>query len=227
MPDMPPLVIFGASRGVGLELARLERAGGREVIAMLRASSDDSALVEAGARVLRGDAMSRDDIRQALAALSGYFDIVSTLGGKAQDGRLADDEGNINLIKEAQTTGQIGRFVLITSMGCGEMALYRSERAIAAFGAVVDAKTRAETLLRQSTLNWTILRPGGLVSEPTTGTGILSKNPAIHGFINRGDVALLTARALRDPATIGQAFAAVDRERASCDTPVDAFALAE
>ena len=46
MPDMRPLVIFGASRGVGLELARLERAAGRHVIAPVRPQSDIAALDE-------------------------------------------------------------------------------------------------------------------------------------------------------------------------------------
>jgi len=226
MPDMRPLLIFGASRGVGLELARLERAAGRPVAAMLRPQSDAGHLQQIGVEILRGDALSRPDIEQALAQLSGSFDIVSTLSGRGEDGRLVDDEGNINVIEAVEASGSAGRFVLVTSMGCGEMAPYRSERAIAAFGAVVDAKTLAEDRLKKTGLDWTILRPGGLVSERATGNGLLTRNPRVHGFIHRADVALLASRVLRDPATSRNAFAAVDRDRMSCDTPVEPFSLA-
>lgn len=223
---MRPLLIFGASRGVGLELARLERAAGRRVTAMLRPQSDAGHLQEIGVDILRGDALSRPDVEQALAQLSGPFDTVSTLSGRGEDGRLVDDEGNINVIEAVEASGRAGRFVFVTSMGCGDMAPYRSERAIAAFGAVVDAKTLAEDRLKETGLDWTILRPGGLLSEPATGNGLLSQNPRIHGFIHRADVALLAFRALRDPATSHQAFATVDANRMNCETPVDPFPLA-
>lgn len=223
---MRPLLIFGASRGVGLELARLERTSGRVVAAVLRHDSDDGHLREVGVGILRGDALSPADIEQALVRLSGPFDVVSTLGGRDEGGRLADDEGNINVIEAVQADGRAGRFVLVTSMGCGDMAPYRSERAIAAFGAVVDAKTLAEDRLRRTHLDWTILRPGGLISEPSTGNGLLTQNPKVHGFIHRADVALLAFRVLRDSTTSRHAFAAVDGNRMNCETSVEPFPLA-
>ena len=227
MPDMRPLVIFGASRGVGLELARLECAAGRRVIAPVRPQSDVAALDGTGAAFLRADALSRQDVAGTLARIGGDFDIVSTLGGQADDGRRADDEGNINVIDAAVATGRVRRFVLVTSIGCGEMAPFRSARAIAAFGAVVDAKTLAEERLRASGLDWTILRPGGLVSEPATGRGILCEDPQMHGFIHRADAARLAFRALRDAATVGHAFAAVDAERMNSVNALPPFPLAE
>lgn len=227
MPELRPLLIFGASRGVGLELARLECAAGRRVIAPVRPQSDAEALAACGATVPRADALSSEDVIGVLAGIDGEFDIVSTLGGTAGDGRRADDEGNINVIDAAVASGRARRFLLVTSIGCGEMAPFRSERAIAAFGAAVDAKTVAEDRLRASGLDWTILRPGGLLSEPATGNGILSQDIEIHGFIHRADVAALAFRALRDPATVGQAFAAVDAGRMNSVNTIPPFPLAK
>ena len=226
MPETRPLLIFGASRGVGLELARLECAQGRHVIAPVRRQSDVTALADTGAVVQHCDALSKADVTNVMTRLSGDFDIVSTLGGQARDGRLADDEGNINVIGAAVATGRVRRFLLVTSIGCGEMAPFRSARAIAAFGAAVDAKTRAEDRLKSTGLNWTILRPGGLVSEPATGHGLLSQDPEIHGFIHRADVAQLVFRTLRDPAAIGHAFAAVDAQRMNSVNAIHPFPLA-
>lgn len=221
---MTPALIFGASRGVGLELARLLRGDGVPVFAMLRTQGTE--LEALGVRVGYGDAFSAADIDRALAmAGEGALDVVSTIGGRAADGRRADDDGNINIADRVAARG-VRRFVLVTSIGCGEMAPYRSERAIAAFGAAVDAKTRAEEHLRRAIPSATIIRPGGLRSEPATGRGILSDDPQIHGFIHRADAADLVRRALRDPATAGRAFAAVDADQARCANPIEPFPLA-
>lgn len=223
---MTPVVIFGASRGVGLHLAQALRKEGVCVVAMLRDRKAGAALEEIGATVAHGDAFSKADIDAAMAlAGEDEFDVVSTIGGRTPDGRWADEEGNINIAERAAANG-VARFVLVTSIGCGDMAPFRSERAIAAFGAAVDAKTRAEEHLRRAVPSATIIRPGGLRSEPATGRGILTDDPQIHGFIHRADVADLVRRALRDPATEGRTFAAVDADQAQCINPIEPFPLA-
>lgn len=221
---MRPVLIFGASRGVGLALARLLRSRDVPVAAMLRPATAGTELERIGVRIVQGDAFSRDDIAQALASQPGTCDVVSTLGGRAADGRYVDDEGNISVIDQAATR-EVNRFVLVTSIGCGDMAVFRSERAIAAFGAAVDAKTRAEEHLRRLLPAATIIRPGGLRSAPSTGRGILTQDPQMHGFINCDDVAELIARALDDRATSGQTFAAVDADTARTVNAVTPFHL--
>jgi uncharacterized protein YbjT (DUF2867 family) len=206
---MRPVLIFGASRGVGLALAQFLRERGAPVSAMLRPSTAAGDLERIGVRVVRGDALSREDIARAFAMQEAVCDVVSTLGGRAPDGRFVDEDGNIAVIDEA-AAHPIGRFVLVTSIGCGDMAPFRSARAIAAFGAAVDAKTRAEEHVRRVIPAATIIRPGGLRSEPATGRAILTQDPQTHGMIHRADVAALALRALDDPATEGQTFAAID-----------------
>jgi nucleoside-diphosphate-sugar epimerase len=221
---MRPVLIFGASRGVGLVLARLMQRHDVPVTAMLRPMTARAYLDSIGVDIVRGNAFSRVDVDRAFASAPTGCDVVSTLGGRAPDGSYVDDEGNINVIDAAVTHG-VGRFVLVTSIGCGDMAPYRSERAIAAFGAAVDAKTRAEEHLRRVIPTATIIRPGGLRSDPGTGRGILSRDPQMHGFINRDDVAELIVRVLGDRATLGGTFAAVDADTARTVNPIRPFHL--
>ena len=47
-----------------------------------------------------------------------------------------------------------------------------------------------------STMQWTIIRPGGLKSDPATGSGILTEDRSVCGAINREDVADLVVKAL-------------------------------
>jgi uncharacterized protein YbjT (DUF2867 family) len=221
---MRPLLIFGASRGVGLALARQLRRRDVPVTAMLRPGSASDELTALGVRIVHGDAMSREDVAAAFAGLPAGCDVVSTIGGRTADGIYVDEVGNINIIDAAAAHGA-QRFVFVTSIGCGDMAPFRSERVIAAFGATVDAKTRAEDHLRRVIPSATIIRPGGLRSDPGTGRGILTRDPEIHGFINRDDVAELIVRVLDDPAAIGQTFAAVDADNAQSVNPIRPFEL--
>jgi uncharacterized protein YbjT (DUF2867 family) len=219
-----PVLVFGASRGVGLALAQLLRERNVPVFAMLRSWAATPDLEKLGVQIVYGDAFSKADVARAFMRLPAGGDVVSTLGGRTEDGRYVDDEGNINVVDQA-AAHSIDRFVLVTSIGCGDMAPHRSERAIAAFGAAVDAKTRAEEHLKRTVPSATIVRPGGLRSDPATGRGILSTDPEMHGFINRGDVAELVARVLYDPETTGRAFAAVDVEMARTMNPTAPFPL--
>ena len=59
-----------------------------------------------------------------------------------------------------------------------------------------------------STMQWTIIRPGGLKSEPATGSGILTEDRSICGAINREDVAELVVKALFSDKADGKVISA-------------------
>ena len=81
---------------------------------------------------------------------------------KNEEGVRSDALSNINIIAATKAVNPQARFVLITSMGCGEQWDMMSEPFKQALGEAVRAKTEAEIYLKQSGLNWTILRPCGL-----------------------------------------------------------------
>ena len=49
---------------------------------------------------------------------------------------------------------------------------------------------------RPGGLTYTIIRPGGLKTEPATGNAILTENTKVCGAITRGDAAELIVKAL-------------------------------
>lgn len=191
---------------------------------MVRPTSDASALEALGVRVLPGDALSEADVARAFETLGPEGSVVSTLGSAYGAPPVVDHEGNVKVIEAAERRG-VRRFVFVTSLGCGETRPHMAERVAAVLGPIVDAKTRAEERLVRSSLDWTILRPGGLRSEPATGRGILSEDPEIHGFVHRSDVAELVLRVLLDPTTVGKKFAALDAALAHGPNPVEPFPL--
>ena len=53
-------------------------------------------------------------------------------------------------------------------------------------------------------MQWTIIRPGGLKTDPATGTGVLTEDTSICGAINREDVADLVVKSLFSDKTTGK-----------------------
>lgn len=76
----------------------------------------------------------------------------------------------------------------------------------------LKAKTLAENMLLKYYTNseWTIIRPGGLMSDAATGTAILTESTKAAGVINRADVAALAVKALNSPSTVRKMLTAVD-----------------
>ena len=212
---MSPIVIAGATRGVGLALARHERERGRMVVALVRPGSNATELRRIGADLVWGDALIRSDLPRLFEGLPAACNVVSTLPGHWAEEGQANDAGNINLVDAAVSGGLVGRFLLVTAIEYGETAHCRSECPVMAFTGAVDANTGAEEYLRRSNLSWTILRAGRLRGTTAAGFGMPTTAPGAHGGITRDDVAWLAFRILRDPSTAHKAFAAVDIETAS------------
>ncbi|MHC5594404.1 MAG: NAD(P)H-binding protein, partial [Nostoc sp.] len=97
------------------------------------------------------------------------------------------------------------------SIGAGNSVVALSPQVLAALGTVLAEKEKAEQHLIASGLTYTIIRPGGLKSEPVTGNGVLTEDPHIIGSINRADVAQLVVRCLNSQRANNKILSAVDR----------------
>jgi len=221
--DGRDLVLFGARGGTGLHLARLARAGGWAVTAVIRPGADAGGLPDLGCRVVEADALDRARVADVMGATRPGRVVASTLGSRT-GGPLVDDAGNIAVIDAAAGCGATARMLLVTSLGCGDSRGFASERLLAAIGDVLHAKTRAEDHLRASGLPFVIVRPGGLVSDPPTGRGALYEDARVHGRIGRADLAALLLPCLTAGQAVGRTFSAVDRDRRT--GPDDVVALA-
>jgi len=165
--------VLGGSKGVGREIVELLSARNVEVIALVRREESKTELEAIkGVRCVLGNAMEAADV---IGVLDGCDACVSTLGGES-DGVRVDYKGNMNAIENAGILG-VTRMVLVTSVGAGDSkdaipaAVYDTLKS-----ALVD-KTKAENLLIKYYTNtdYTIVRPGGLISKPATGKAILTE----------------------------------------------------
>jgi len=80
---------------------------------------------------------------------------------------------------------------------------------------ILEAKEKAEDYLikNHGDMEYVIIRPGGLQSDPETKTGVLTEDPSICGAITRGDVAQLVYKACFSDAARNKVYSAVDKEQ--------------
>ncbi|CAG0942579.1 putative sugar epimerase YhfK [Gammaproteobacteria bacterium] len=207
--DPRPVLVFGASGGLGVELAKALRARGQPVTAAVRASSDRSALVPLGVSFVVADALDASSVAAALRS-ADYQAVISTIGCLRCE-PSPDFLGNRNIIDATRAAG-VRRMILVTTIGAGDS--YPAVNLITRFvlRRSLPLRTQAEDHLRASGLDYTIIRPGGLrgPGKAPTGQGLLSEDRNAFGFIHRADLARLILATLDDPRTIGLTLAAMD-----------------
>lgn len=204
------ILLFGGSQRTGLEVAKILAGRGENVTAFVRPTSDRSGLEPLNVRFVTGDVTDADSVEAAFA--SGKFRaVINTIGGKRGEEPRPDLIGNKNLVDAAKRHG-VTRVILVTMVGAGDSHSVLSEQAKKFLGPVAELKSQAEDYLLQSGLDATILRPGGMLSQPATGTAIKTEDHSAMGIIHRADLAALVVEALDDDSTIGKIFHTIDPE---------------
>ncbi|BAY13638.1 SDR family oxidoreductase [Calothrix sp. NIES-2098] len=206
------IFLAGASRGVGREIAKCLKAQQLKVKALLRKETAAAELEALGIPVVIGDALNVGDVEQAILTGEPVDTVISTIGGLPGNTERPDYLGNKNLIDAAVKAG-IQKFILVTSIGTGNSIGALSPQALEALREVLVEKDKAEQYLIASGLTYTIIRPGGLKSEPATGNGVLTEDSRVVGSIHRADVAQLVVRALNSDRANNKILSAVDKNQ--------------
>ena len=203
------ILIFGATKGTGLETAKLLSARGDSVTAFVRPSSDITAIKSTGSTLITGDALEPGDVQKAFEGKS-YDAILTTLGCFKCESP-PDYIGNKNIFEAARASGNT-RIVMVSTIGVGESDAgipWISKRMLKD---IIALKSQAEDALKTSGLEYTIIRPGALKNAEPTGKGLLTQDPTVIGVITRPDLAGLIVESIDSSNTIGKIYSAMDKE---------------
>ncbi|KAK9816215.1 hypothetical protein WJX74_009237 [Apatococcus lobatus] len=223
-PDNASILVCGGG-GIALEVTRKLKDMGAWVWMLQRSESRRSEIEGMNAILVRGDAMSVPDVEKAFGQIEEVEAVISTIGGTPANPK-ADSEGNMNLIRQAAKSG-VKKFILVTSIGTGDSKDAPPEQVYNVLKPVLEEKTKAENLLKEKSggMTFTIIRPGGLKSEPASGNGVLTENNKVCGAINREDAAGLIVRALFSDNADDKVLSAVDSKQLFGQPAYDTFTL--
>lgn len=222
-PDNASILVAGGG-GIALDVTRKLKDAGAWVWMLQRTDSRRAEIEGMMALTLKGDAMVESDLAAAFDQIEDVDAVISTIGGTPAD-PSADSDGNINLIKAAMKKG-VKRFILVTSIGTGNSKSAPPQQVYDVLEKVLVQKGHAEMFLQhESGLQYTIIRPGGLKSEPATGSAVLTEDYTVCGAVHREDVANLVVEALFSDKAINKVLSAVDREQLMGTPVFDDFQL--
>lgn len=199
------VAVFGATGGTGRELVKQALERGHTVAAFVRdpaplASGGDGLTVVTG-DVYDGAAVAR--------CVQGQDAVVCALGARHLKSTMIRATGTATIIAAMRLEG-VRRLIVVSAMGIGASwhtlsplnklvlaTLLRSTRA--------DHEAQEEAVMN-SGLDWTIVRPSGLVDTPGTGVyGVGEGIRATTAKIPRADVASMILDELAARKLVGKA----------------------
>lgn len=190
------VTVVGAHGQIALLMHPILVSNGHMVRGIVRNPDHFKEVKEAGAEPVLCDIEKEEDISEAVGEADAVVFAAGAGPGSGVDRKWSvDRDGAIRLIHAAKKNG-IQRYVMISAMKLEE------PRGNEVFQAYLKAKLEAELALKESGLDYTIIRPGRLTYGLPTGHISLGKELE-SGDIPRPDVALTVSEILDTPETIG------------------------
>ena len=196
------IAIAGGHGQIALRLARLLSERGDEPLSLIRNPDHAAEVAAAGAQAVVCDLENASDDEVA-AAVDGAGAVVFAAGagpGSGAERKWTMDHGGAVKLIAAAKRNDISRYVIVSSMGADPGA-----EGDDVFAVYLRAKGQADADLRDSGLDYTIVRPGGLTNDPGTGRVQLGED-LDSGRVPRDDVAAVIAAVLSADNTIGKSF---------------------
>ncbi|PGT91572.1 SDR family oxidoreductase [Bacillus sp. AFS040349] len=200
--------VVGANGQIGKHLSeRLNESENYTVLAMVRKEEQQREFENKGIETVIADL--EGTVEELQEALNGCDAIVFTAGSGGSTGSdktlLIDLDGAVKTMEAAEKAG-IDRFIMVSALQANNRENWNEN-----LKPYYVAKHYADKMLVQSNLNYTIIRPGGLLNEKGIGK-ITAGNEVPRATIPREDVATTIIEALENPNTYHKSFDIVSGE---------------
>ncbi|TYR80477.1 SDR family oxidoreductase [Priestia megaterium] len=202
------VLVIGANGQIGQKLVQLLHSSNEHnVRAMVRKEEQVEQLQSQGIEAVH--ASLEGTVEEIAAAMNGCDAVVFTAGSGGSTGAdqtlLIDLDGAAKAIEAAEKVGA-NRFVMVSALQA-----HNRENWNESLKPYYVAKHYADKILEGSNLVYTIVRPGGLLNEPGTGTVTIGANTQ-RGSISREYVANVVFHSLTEENTYKQSFDLISGE---------------
>ncbi|WP_158841768.1 SDR family oxidoreductase [Polaribacter sp. L3A8] len=192
---MENILVAGANGTTGKKIVNLLQASQYfNPIAMVRKESQKKQFEDKNVTTVLAD------LEKDVSFTTENIDkVIFAAGSGGKKVAEVDQEGAMKLIDAAKKT-EVKKFIMLSSMGAD------SPESSNTLKDYLVAKQNADIYLRQSTLPYSIVRPGSLNNEKGKGKIELSSKLNKPGEISRDDVAETLVYALYDAAPVNTTF---------------------
>ena len=210
------IAVIGASSGVGKQVVEQALEQGHTVRAFAR-NPDKIEIEHDQLEKIQGDAQQLEAVE---GAIEGVDAAICTLGAPPSNKNKPRTHGTRNLVRAMKNQG-IKRIICVSSIGVAEsrVMLPFFIRYIVMgimLKSSMDDHATQEIAVRNSDLDWTIVRPGQLTDDPLTGNykyGFLYSDKTVNlNPIARADVADFILKQLEEDLYVHQAVGIVGYE---------------
>jgi len=189
------ILIFGSTGGTGRQLVEQALKQGYTVTAFAR-NPENLQLKNPRLQTIQGDVM---DLSSVENAMQNQDAVLSSIGSPANKIGTVRSTGTKNIIQAMEKTG-IRRFICQTSLGYGDSRKVLDQTPFYFKYIIVPFILRKgfadhelqESYIKNSQLDWVIVRPGNLTDDNHTGDyrhGFAATDKKIKVKISRADVA--------------------------------------
>lgn len=197
------VAIAGGHGQIALITSRLLRDAGHEVTGLIRNHSQQQDVRDAGAvpAVVDLEDATADQLAGVIAGSDAVVFAAGAGPGSTAERKHTVDRDAAILLAEAARLASIARMIVVSSINADRGDPKSSD----IFQIYLVAKAAADAAIRETSLDWTIIRPGTLTNEAPTGLVHIGADLR-HGAIPRADVAVAIVACLAAPNTIGKTF---------------------
>lgn len=203
------VLVFGGTGRLGAPIVESLVADGQKVTVFARPSSSRARLDGVDVDYAIGDLLDIESVSAAFAERRYRVIIDATSRGSSRDSFY--DTAMANMVQAASDRG-VRQFILHGSIGAGRNSDRFPNARWDRMRDVLEAKGRAEALLIDSGIGYTIIR-NGLVQvdgTPATQKAYLTEDTSVFGAVTRADLALLTMQCLDNSECMNKTLHAVD-----------------
>lgn len=201
------ILIIGAARGVGRQLAEQALAGGHHVTGLVQ-DPLCTGLSRRNLRLVGGSIIGPVAVAEAV---KGQDAVCITVGIRPTHAPVDVFSRGTEIVLAAMRHAGVRRLVCVTGIGAGDSrghggGLYDRVVLPLLLNSIYADKDRQEMLVRTSDVMWTLVRPGFLTNRPGTGryrvtadlTGVMARK------ISRADVASYLLREMTTSMDAGR-----------------------
>ncbi|WP_322905350.1 SDR family oxidoreductase [Paenibacillus campi] len=208
------ITVIGANGQIGKLLTQyIAQETDHSVTAVIRKPEQAEALEQLGAQTAIGDLAGT--VEELSKTMAGADAIVFTAGSGGSTGDdqtlLIDLDGAVKCMEAAEQAG-VSRFILVSALFAYDRTKWSD-----AIKPYYVAKHYADRLLEASSLDYTIVRPGGLLNDPGTGKVQIAERLADSGSIPRADVAKVIAHLIDNKNTYRKGYDVISGEQSVAD----------